>query len=353
MAKSASVIDLFCGIGGLSHGFMLEKFNLLAGVDFDGTCRYAFEVNNKSQFLERDLTITHSHEIESLYPRKDVKILVGCAPCQAFSTLSQKYKENDKWKLLYSFARFIKDIRPEIVSMENVPNLLRYSSGAVFNDFLATLKKQKYHINFAVVNAADYGVPQNRNRLILIASKYGMVPFIDAKKFAMRRMTVRDAIGHLPEIADGESHPSDVIHRARKLSALNKKRIIATKEGGGWNDWPEHLQLECHKKETGRTFRSVYGRMSWDDIAPTLTTQCTGLGNGRFGHPEQDRAISLREAALLQSFPASYKLIDPSKPFVPTILERHIGNAVPVSLGRMIAKSIKNHLKQHGIEVKR
>jgi len=351
MKSTVSVVDLFCGIGGLSHGFVLEKFNVIAGVDFDGSCKYAFEKNNECDFLERDLTLTPSKEITSLYPKGSLKILVGCAPCQAFSTLSQKYKDNDKWKLLYSFSRIIEETKPEIISMENVPNLLKYSNGEVFEDFLEVLGDCNYHINYKVVNAADYGVPQNRNRLILIASKLGEVEFIKPTHSNKNRITVKDAIGGLPPIADGESHPNDVIHRSRKLSLMNKKRILATKEGGGWSDWPSKLQLACHKKDSGKTFRSVYGRMRWDDVSPTLTTQCTGLGNGRYGHPEQNRAISIREAALLQSFPSTYKFVQSDKHFVPTEVERHIGNAVPVNLGRMIAKSIKKHLKNHGYKI--
>lgn len=348
MKKTPSVIDLFCGIGGLSQGFVLEKFNLLAGIDFDGSCKFAFEANNKTDFLQRDLTVMSSKEIAALYPKNSLKILVGCAPCQAFSTLSQKYKNNDKWKLLYSFSKIIKEMKPEIVSMENVPNLLKYSNGEVFRDFIEVLNSSGYHVTYDVVNAADYGVAQNRKRLILIASQLGKVDFIKPTHTETNRVTVRDVIAHLPKIKDGISHPKDVIHRAPKLSSLNKKRIKATKEGGGWMDWPGDLQLTCHKKKSGKTFRSVYGRMKWDEVSPTLTTQCTGLGNGRYGHPEQDRAITLREAALLQSFPKSYQFLPKEATFTPTEIERHIGNAVPVNLGRMIAKSIKRHLKTHG-----
>jgi DNA (cytosine-5)-methyltransferase 1 len=230
------------------------------------------------------LSTIHSSEIAELFPKGTTKILVGCAPCQAFSTYSQRYKDNDKWKLLYSFSRIIKEVNPEIVSMENVPNLLRYEKGKVFEDFVTSLQESGYIVTYKIVNASDYGVPQNRNRLILFASKFGKVEFM--KPFTKKKkITVRDSIGHLPSIEDGMTHPNDRFHRARKLSYMNKRRIRATPEGGSWIDWPEELKLECHKKESGKTYRSVYGRMTWDDIAPTLTTQCTGLGNGRFGHP--------------------------------------------------------------------
>lgn len=342
-----SVVDLFCGIGGLTHGFVQERFKVVAGIDFDKSCKYAYEKNNKTRFLNQDLSVTHSSEIDEIFPKGTTKILVGCAPCQAFSTYSQRYKDNDKWKLLYSFSRIIKEVNPEIVSMENVPNLLRYDKGRVFEDFVLSLKESGYTVTHKIINASDYGVPQNRNRLILFASKFGEIEFV--RPFTKKnKVTVRDCIGDLPEVEDGVTHPNDRFHRARKLSTMNKRRIRATPEGGGWSDWPEELKLECHKKESGKTYRSVYGRMVWDGIAPTLTTQCTGLGNGRFGHPEQDRAITLREAALLQSFPSDYDLFDPSLELSTPALERHIGNAVPVNLGRMIAKSIRKHLRENG-----
>ena len=152
----------------------------------------------------------------------------------------------------------------------------------------------------------------------------------------------------MPPIEDGTSHPDDKLHRARKLSELNKRRIQSTKEGGSWKDWNEDLKLACHKKKTGEDFGSVYGRMKWDDVSPTMTTCCIGLSNGRYGHPEQDRAISLREAALLQSFPQNYDFIDPEKPMSTPAIARQIGNAVPVELGVVIAKSIKIHIEQLG-----
>jgi DNA (cytosine-5)-methyltransferase 1 len=158
-------------------------------------------------------------------------------------------------------------------------------------------------------------------------------------------VTVRDAIGNLSRIEDGIADVNDPLHCSRKLGDLNKRRIQASREGGFWREWPEELKLACHKKDGGASFRSVYGRMSWDDVAPTMTTYCVGLGNGRFGHPEQDRAISMREAAIFQSFPKNYIFLNPDKPQSTATIARHIGNAVPVKLGEVIAESIKKHLK--------
>jgi DNA (cytosine-5)-methyltransferase 1 len=153
----------------------------------------------------------------------------------------------------------------------------------------------------------------------------------------------------LQPIKDGEVSKKDPLHRARKLSPLNVKRIKATPHNGGSsNSWDDDLVLECHKKESGKTYRTtVYGRMRWDEPSPTMTTQCTGLGNGRYGHPEQNRAISLREAALFQTFPKDYQFVEPGAPIVTSHVARFIGNAVPVRLGSVIGKSIKNHVKQN------
>jgi DNA (cytosine-5)-methyltransferase 1 len=347
-----AVVDLFCGIGGLSHGLIKERLTVSAGVDFDDSCRYAYEKNNNAKFIYKDVTELSTDELNSLYPNKKRKILVGCAPCQPFSIFnyknnnnSEKQKKDTKWKLLYSFANLIEAIQPEIVSMENVPQLKTFNNGQVFNDFVECLEKNGYKISYNIHNAQDYGVPQRRRRLILLASKHSKIELITPTYTKDNYITVRQAIGRLPKIQDGEHYLKDYSHYSRKLTNINKIRIKATQEGGGWKDWEDNLLLECHKKDGGKMYGSVYGRMSWDDVAPTMTTYCIGLNNGRFGHPEQDRAISLREAALLQSFPKNYDIIDPDTIFNAQRIARHIGNAVPVGLGRAIAKSIKNHIK--------
>ena len=341
-----SVIDLFCGIGGLTHGFKLENFKVTAGFDIDESCKFAYECNNSSKFYTKDLSVVDPSVISEKFIPNTTKILVGCAPCQAFSIYTQGRGNSEKWKMLYSFSRIISEVQPDVISMENVPNLKNYKKGKVLNDFINKLESLGYHVNWKIVNAADYGVPQSRKRLILFASRFGKVEFYERKR-KTKYKTVRDTIGHLPPILDGESHPSDPMHRSRRLSELNKKRIIATPEGGGWKNWPRELVLECHKNEKGKSFGSVYGRMTWDAIGPTMTTQCTGLGNGRFGHPVQDRAISLREASLLQTFPETYQFYNPKEEMSTPKIQMHIGNAVPVKLGQMVAKTIRLHLKKY------
>lgn len=348
-----SVVDVFCGVGGLTHGFVVEDFKVAAGIDFDQTCKYAFEENNNSIFLHKDVTQLKPRQLSALYEKNTRKILVGCAPCQPFSIYNhkngkdkKKQTTDSKWKLLYSFGELIEKVKPDIISMENVPLLVKFNKGKVFNDFVARLKKNGYDVTWQIINAQDYGVPQRRKRLILFGSKYGEIKLIEKTIKDQKYKTVRDAIGHLPPVNDGIAHPDDSLHRARKLNEINKKRIQATREGGFWREWDKELWLNCQTKNAGDPFGSVYGRMKWDDVSPTMTTCCTGLNNGRFGHPEQDRAITLREAALLQSFPEKYQFVNPDVPFAAQTLARHIGNAVPVGLGIAVAKSIKKHIEE-------
>jgi DNA (cytosine-5)-methyltransferase 1 len=343
--KSASVVDLFCGIGGLSHGFVKEGFNVVAGIDDDETCKYAYETNNDAAFIKKDIARMTANEISKLYPAGDTKILVGCAPCQPFSRYTLREGEDEKWKLLRSFIELIEGVRPEIVSMENVPDLARHH---VYTEFKEALAAWRYHVKPYMVYCPNYGVPQTRERLVLFASKLGELEIIKPTHKPNKYRTVRDAIGHLEPIAAGQMSTKDPLHRARSLSEINLKRIMSTPSGGGWRDWNEELVLDCHKAETGKTYPSVYGRMKWDEPSPTMTTHCGGLGNGRFGHPEQHRAISLREAALFQTFPMNYRFFNPAVKIANKTLSRHIGNAVPVRLGVVIARSIKRHLEEYG-----
>lgn len=349
--KDFDVVDLFCGVGGLTQGFVQEKFHVSAGVDFDETCAYAYNKNNNAKFLYKDVTKLTSEELNKLFTKRKRKILVGCAPCQPFSIYNknsqlQIQREDDKWRLLYSFAELIKSVQPDIVSMENVPQLLSFNKGEVISHFVKVLQENNYYVNYKICNAQDYGVPQRRKRLILLASKFGEIEIIPPTHTKENFKTVRQAISHLPLIEDGEHSSMDFLHFSRKLNPLNKERIKCTPEGGGWKDWSESLVSDCHKKERGKNFKNVYGRMSWDDVSPTMTTFCIGISNGRFGHPEQDRAISLREAAIFQSFPETYDFINPEVPFSPAIIARQIGNAVPVGLGRVVARSIKKHIQK-------
>lgn len=340
-----SVVDVFCGIGGLSHGFALEGFDVRAGIDVDASCRYAYEANNDARFLDWDIQDVEGKAICDLFTPGEPRILVGCAPCQPFSSYSRNPGESN-WRLLAEFGRLVREVQPDIVSMENVARLTTFRNGSIFGEFLSVLSGSGYSIWHDIVDCSQYGVPQTRKRLVVLASRMGPIKLISPSRASSDVPTVRDAIRWLPEIAAGEWDPDDPLHRASRLSQTNLDRIQASIPGGTWRDWNDGLRAKCHERDSGKWYGSVYGRMSWDAPAPTITTQCTGFGNGRFGHPEQNRAISLREAALLQTFPSDYQFFAPDEsncPITPTA--RWIGNAVPVELARAIARSVRHTLE--------
>jgi len=348
LTHKVSAVDLFCGIGGLSYGLKQSGIEIKAGFDFDNKCKYAYEKNCKAPFIHQDIKTITKEDITKFYEKEDIKILLGCAPCQPFSTytLSGDKQKDQRWQLLYEFTRLIKETNPEIVSMENVPNLLNFKKEPVFQNFVKELEDLGYFVWYKIVYSPDYGIAQKRRRLILLASKLGEIKLILPTHKSSEYITVRDAIGKLESLKSGESSKKDFIHKASKLSDKNLKRLKQSVQGGSWRDWDESLKLECHKKESGKTYGSVYGRMKWDEPSPTMTTFCTGIGNGRFGHPEQDRAISLREAGILQSFPMDYKFAPNRESLKFTQVSKQIGNAVPPRLGEVIGLSIIKHLEE-------
>ena len=345
------VVDLFCGIGGLTKGLLNVGLDVIAGFDIDPTCQYTYERNNSVNYNIRNIREVSGSEIKNLYERDAVQVLVGCAPCQPFSQMRFKLKDanerDEKYDLLLEFGRLIEDIHPTIVSMENVPQI---RDTKVFRKFLTILQKNGYYIDAKVIFCPNYGIPQTRRRFVLVASTLGDIHIIPPTH-NKKDVHVSDFIEKLPAIAAGETDPNDPLHRASALSEINLKRIRASVPGGTWRDWPEELRCECHKKKTGQTYSSVYGRMTWDQIGPTITTQFFSYGTGRHGHPVQDRALSLREGALLQTFPADYDFINPNCPFVFRDVARHIGNAVPVKLGEVIGQTILQHLKTYDIYI--
>jgi DNA (cytosine-5)-methyltransferase 1 len=344
--RAIAVVDLFCGAGGLTRGLMNRRLKVVAGVDIDEACRFPFEANNRSaKFLKADVADLSGRTVAAFYPKGAVRALVGCAPCQPFSRYTHGLDTtgDTKWGLLESFARLVEEVRPEIVSMENVPELERHS---VFDTFVRRLEKLKYHVSYSVVFCPDYGVPQHRSRLVLLASLRGEIKIGEATHTPETYPTVKSAIGGLPRLAAGKSNQSDPLHRTNGLSPLNLKRIRASKPGGTWKDWPPSLVSPCHRKKKGKTYPGVYARMRWEAPSPTITTQFFGYGNGRFGHPTQSRAISLREGAILQSFPETYKFVEPGGEYSMTTIGRLIGNAVPVKLGEAIGRSILNHIRE-------
>lgn len=336
-------VDLFCGAGGLTHGLVRGGIKVVAGVDLDPQCRYPFEANNDAEFLEEDVGALTAARLQKLYGRSGLRLLAGCAPCQPFSTYSRSGRNpryEDEWPLVSSFGRLVEELQPELVTMENVPQLADHR---VFSEFLTSLSG--YHVWWDVVDCAKFGVPQTRQRLVLMGSKIGTKApaLVDGTRETKH---VRDTILELPPIAAGVADAEDKLHVASKLSPINLRRIQASRPGGTWRDWDEDLLAPCHTKTTGATYPSVYGRMEWDKQSPTITTQCFGFGNGRFGHPEQDRAISLREAAMLQTFPRTYKFVPSDGRVVFDKLGRLIGNAVPVRIGEVIADALVSHVRE-------
>lgn len=341
-------IDLFCGIGGLSYGLQESGIPVVAGIDNDNNCKFGYEFNNKNTFINRDIKDVPGELLNELYgiEKNVIRVLVGCAPCQPFSKLNLNKLKDEQLGPIEKFIQLISELKPEIISMENVSGLLNTEKYPVFEKFLKVLRINNYFVNYGIVDASDYGVPQSRRRLVLLASIFGPIELIN-KTHPKDKVTVRDAIGHLEKLKAGEISKVDPMHRSRNLTKINLERIKATlHDGGSSYDWPDELQLDCHKKKSGKTYkRSVYGRMWWDKPSPTITTQCIGLGNGRFGHPEQDRAISLREAALLQTFPDNYIFLSEETRFSMAKIAKFIGNAVPVRLGHVIGESIINHIE--------
>lgn len=336
-------VDLFCGVGGLTRGLELSGVDVVAGVDVDSACAYPYSMNNRARFVERDIGTLTPNELRSWLGSASNTLIAGCAPCQPFSSYSRPRRsersERD-WQLVATFGRLVAAARPDYVTMENVPHVAGHE---VFERFLESL--HEYHVAWGIMHCSNFGVPQTRSRLVFLASRHGPIG-LPTPTTSGKAPTVRSAIGHLPSITAGGIDPEDPIHRAPRLSDLNLRRIRASKPGGTWHDWPEDLRAACHRRPSGETFLNVYGRMQWDAPSPTITTQCFGFGNGRFGHPDQDRAISLREASMLQTFPRGYHFVPPEGKVRFNRLGRLIGNAVPVKIGEAVGRTILQHASE-------
>ena len=316
---------------------------ICAGIDLDPSCRHPFETNVGAEFYERDLFGLSPRFVDSLFAPGRPRVLSGCAPCQPFSTYTNgRSHRTSQWQLLDKFAEIVQELRPEVVTMENVSLLARHD---VFSSFVSVLERSGYHSRYSVVRCSDYGVPQRRRRLVLVASTLGDIVLEPPADPETGAVTVRDAIGHLEPLKAGGASRHDPLHRSSGLSERNLRRIRSSAPGGTWRDWDVGLRSSCHARTSGRSYSGVYGRMSWEEPAPTITTQFHGYGSGRFGHPDQDRAISLREGALLQTFPEHYSFVPRGDAVHIAPVARLVGNAVPVELGSAIGRSIIAHLE--------
>lgn len=344
--RSIAAVDLFCGAGGLTHGLVDAGVPVVAGVDFDEACRHPYEANHEGiAFYLQDVAKLEASEVAKWFGNAPIRVLAGCAPCQPFSSYSQRYETvgTDRWLLLNHFGRLVEELRPDVVAMENVPTITRH---AVFDDFVATLEGQGYDVWYDVIDCVEYNLPQSRRRTVLLASLHGEIELRAPDE--SDPTTVEEVLKGLPVLRHGGKNEDDPLHAASRLSELNLERIKASKPGGSWRDWPKHLVADCHRRNTGKKYPSVYGRMKCNEPAPTLTTQFYGFGSGRFGHPSQDRGLSLREGAILQGFPHDYSFVPEGAPIQFKVLGRLIGNAVPVELGRAIGESIIEHVSRAG-----
>lgn len=335
-------VDFFCGAGGLTRGLLDAGIRVVGGFDSNGDCHITYEHNNSpARFLHRNVESIEERDLRSLLgPISPDKVLfAGCAPCQPFTKQRRVGDYSRQKTLLGEFARLITAYRPGYVLMENVPGIRKVKGNSTYRRFLQRLEHEGYEYVEGLLNAKMYGVAQSRNRWVVIASRFGKPSLpcpTHGPDIGRPFVSVRDAIGSLPEISAGTAHPTIPNHRASALSELNLRRLSLTPpDGGDRREWPEALRLDCHKGDyLGHT--DVYGRMRWNDPAPTLTCKCYSLSNGRYGHPEQNRAISFREAAALQSFPDNYVFYGKSLDSVGA----QIGNAVPVLFGKELGSAI-------------
>lgn len=313
-----------------------------AGIDADPACRHPFEANVGAKFHLMDAADLTPEFVDSLFPPDSVRIIAGCAPCQPFSSYARSTRR-DRWGLLSKFGDLVRHTLPDMVTMENVPGLVRHG---VFKRYLKVLKRAKYHQWYGVVDCVRYGIPQTRKRLVLLASRLGPIS-MPPPTHPDGQVTVRATICSLGRISAGGASPDDPVHASRTLSEKNMRRIKSSVPGGTWRDWNAGLRSPCHLRATGHTYDNVYGRMEWDRPAPTITTEFNAFGSGRFGHPEQHRAISLREGALLQTFPPEYSFVPAGEKIKLDTVARLVGNAVPVRLGAVIGECLTRHAREH------
>ena len=351
--ERVKVFDFFSGCGGASRGFQAAGMDVVFALDCDPEAKRTYAANFPDVHFElADIRAVVADQVQSRVEAvgPGPVLFCGCAPCQPFTRQNTTHRDldnDDRIPLLLRFADFVEMCTPDLVFVENVPGLQHFDSNSQpFDTFLKRLDSCGYDVDFRSIRLMKYGVPQSRRRLVLMGSRHGKIqlpsethgPETPNEHYE----TVRDWIAHLPPIQAGEEHPGVPNHRAAQLSALNVKRIQATPEGGGHRDWPDELKLDCHKDFSG--YSDVYGRMAWDAPASGLTTRCVSYSNGRFGHPEQHRAISVREAACLQTFPDEF-VFEGSL----AAMARQIGNAVPVRLAKVIGEHFVAHLRDMGV----
>lgn len=356
MLCNLSAIDLFAGGGGLTVGLKDAGYRVLAAVEIDPNAFSTYTANHSDVLaLKQDITSVTGESLTKQLRKKSLRLdlLAGCPPCQGFSSLTSKYKREDaRNDLIFEMSRLAKELRPKALMLENVPGLSQ--KGRVkFDRFLSEIRDLGYMPTFDVLQVADFGVPQYRRRLVMLAGhgfeipmpipthsqrplKGKQKPWITVK---MALKGLRKPIG-MSAARNAEGIRKANWHVVRDLSALNLARIKIALPGKSWTSIPSRLRPDCHKGAY-RGFSNVYGRMEWGNISPTITGGCTTFSKGRFGHPVQDRTISVREAARLQTFPDSYIFDTPYMEHACNI----IGNALPCAFAAAVAKHCGRYIQ--------
>ena len=346
---AADFHDFFSGCGGTSLGMQLAGMAVRFALDIDPDAKETYKANfEKSKFICKDIRHVSVDDVAPYIKRRWNRPIVfgACAPCQPFSKQNRnKSNDDERRDLLSEFHRFVEFFQPEYIFFENVPEPKTIDQHDwPFGEFIQLLVGLGYYCDFKIVIAYHYGVPQRRRRYVGLASLFGPInipqPTHGPEAKNPNFPVVWEFISHLPPIEAGTEHAEIPNHRAARLSPLNQRRIAATPMGGNRRDWPKELELSCHQKHKGYT--DVYGRMLKDRPSAALTTRCISLSNGRFGHPTQNRAISVREAACLQTFPMDFKFRGNLNS-----MARQVGNAVPVAMAQVFGELIIKHYKHH------
>ncbi|NPA44733.1 MAG: DNA cytosine methyltransferase [Chlorobi bacterium] len=337
--KRLKAIDFFCSGGGMSYGMKQAGIDVIAGIDFDPDVKETYEKNVGAKFIERDVfkfKEIELYELTGIEKNDDDLILIGCSPCQYWSIINTKKDKAEKSKdLLKEFHRFVKYYNPGFVVVENVPGLEKKADESGLNEFVKDLKVRGYEVNYNIYKLNEYGVPQTRKRFSLIATRINN-KMISPEK-ADYKPVVNDFIGvhnGFPEVKAGHKDKTEFMHTVAGLSKENLEVLKNTPKNGG-------NSVKKRKFWKGSGFKDSYSRMSWDKPAPTITTKFFSISNGRFAHPNENRAISLREGATLQTFPKNYVFYTKSI----QATARMIGNAVPPEFARRIGKAILDSLK--------
>jgi DNA (cytosine-5)-methyltransferase 1 len=333
--KQPRAVDLFCGAGGLSQGLREAGFAVVGAVEIDPLAASTYRLNHSETTLwECDIRhLSGACLLRALGLAKgELDLLAACPPCQGFSRMrtrnGSRWNKDQRKTLILEVLRFVRALRPRAVMVENVPGL---AGDRRYRLFRKGLRSLGYQINWAILDAADFGVPQRRRRLVLLAAMSGQPAFARPSAFAR---TVRDAIG--PSRLG--RRPRDPLHNYRPKHAERIQTLIkeVPHDGGSRDCLGRDRQLRCHKKSDG--FRDVYGRMSWDSPSPTITSGCINPSKGRFLHPSKDRAITLREAAMLQTFPLGYRFSLERGRYAAALM---IGNALPPEFIRRHAVALR------------